>query len=333
MTWQFDVNNSILGSIDGVGQIFTTFKDFMVAQGVMEVLGSGDGISTYENYGQTAGPTWDILTGGYSTWNSLVANEFSNTEAWMRLRVVDTDLEFIIKRQSSSVSTSEDDIVIAVAPDGFTLGGADANTPPTGTNQQFILGSSFTSYAAFCSYNVNYYLHIGVDDSPSQGEFHPFYVMLTEQSTQITKTVFIFDPVLQIATGDAQPWFIYLKCNSSNPLVNSLLCDDIDGWAYRNFGGGSELWTNCMAYRLVDQDANILFPGGAGIQADDSKTRSCPIIVGNYNYNLYKGVSSFMEWKGVSSRNYPDTVDLTTTDAKCYFDDVIVPWEQNTAPL
>lgn len=332
MAWTFDVNNSVLSSAD-IGEAFIIWKDKGVAAGILEVLGSGDGRSAFENSGQTAGPNYDVLTGGTFVWNSGIDNEFSNTNAWLRVRMVGTTLEFMIQRHSSTTASYEDDYKILISPTGFVSGGASATVRPTATDQEYVHGSAGT-FGAFGDYFYGMHVHVGFNAVANGNGFYSFYIVLNYTASKLAQSAFIFDCVDQGKTGDSQDWVIYIY-SGSTPLAYANLgsASLSNAQGYYDYGGGSEAFYRIEGERLVNASNQSLFPSAVGIQPEDSKTRSFPIIWGTVAYTLYKGVSSFVEWKGISARNYPDTVDLATANAKVYFDDILLPWEQGTAPL
>lgn len=332
MAWTFDVNNSVLSGAD-IAEWAILWKDKGVAASIFEVLGTGDGRSAFENSGQTAGPNYDVLTGGTSIWNSGVDNEFSNPNAWIRLRMVGTTLEFCLQRRSSTSASYEDDLKILVSPTGFTNGGASATVRPTATDEQYIMGSAGT-FGNFGLYNYDMHVHIGFNETANANGFHSFYVIINYTATKLTYSAFLFDCVEEGKTGDSQDWVIYL--NSTSGVLGWSQMGYVSanyGQSYYDYGGGSEAFYRTEAEHLVNGSNQNLFPSAVGIQPEDSKTRSFPIVWGTVAFTYYKGISSFVEWKGIAARNYPDTVDLATANAKVYFDDVLVPWEQGTAPL
>lgn len=333
MTWSFDINNSVL-STDESGKWVLMLRDLGVANNYLEVLGSGDGRSAFENTGQTAGPNYDVLTGGVSSWNSGVDNEWSNTNAWIRLRMVGTTLEFLIQRAAYTSSSYEDNYLGWVSPSGgFSSGGA-ASTRPTATDEQQFFGTG-TSTETFGAYNYNQHLHIAFNDEVNAQGFRSFYVILNYTSGKAISSAFFFDAIDEEKSGDTMPWVIYAHNTSAGALTYTKLGNATirNGQGYYDYGGAGETFANMSTAHYTDQSGNLIFPRGVGVQPEDSKTRSAPIVWGNANLDCYKGVSSFMEWKGSATRVYPDTVDLTQPDARCYFDDVLVPWPQNVAPI
>jgi hypothetical protein len=331
MTWQFDENNVVLIAND-IGIEWILWKDLGVTHSVLEVLGSGDGLAAFENSGQTAGPNYDVLSGGTSVWNSSVANEFSNPNAWLRVRIVGTTFEFMIKRATTSTASLEDDFQVLISPTGFSSGGASATVRPTATDEQYILGSAPSTFAAFGVYNIDTRLHVGIDDSSGSAGFHSFYIYHVNETTDQIISGFAFDAVAQLVVGDLQPWVAYLA-GIATPFTASNIGGLLYGKCYRDYGGGSELFTTVRGHYLVDSNNNKLLPGSIPPQAEDSESRSFPVVWGNAAINFYKGVTSFLEWKGTSSRGYPDTVDIATSSAKIYVDEIMIPWKQNITPL
>lgn len=335
MTWQFDVNNNALGANDGIGAALLGMVRNMVAAGAASIVGSGDGISTYENQGQTAGPTWDVLTGDTSIWNSLVANEFSNTGAWVRFRMTGTTLEWIIFRRTSSTASYEENIIMRLSVTGFDNGDADANLPPTASagDEKDLCGTWPSTFGIFSSYEKNIYWHAGCEDTAQNG-FYPFYLLITDQSGQDVDGLIFFDVITDEVGTDAHPWVFYSGFTSIGMTEAEMTSPSGNrGRAYRDYGGAQELWVDETHAMMVGNGTEAMFPGGVPAQHDDGLARDMPVIWGEPGISFFKGVSRNIRWKGTPTRIYPDTVDLASADARIYVDDCLIPWKQNETPL
>jgi hypothetical protein len=332
MTWVFNTNNVFSGANDSSGAIFIEWKTLAISSGCMEIIGSGDGLSAFQNLGQTSGP-YDVLTAGVSVWNSGVPNEFSNPLAWMRMRFVGLSFEFIVQRRSGTSSIYEDEFAIRLSPTGFTSGGANSTTPPTATDEQYLLGSAST-WTQFGFHNINNKVQVGFDDSPGYQGFHSFYLVNINQSGNVTYGVWAFDVMDQYLANDLQPWVCFIEPFSQNTLTYPIIINSTSARSrmYRDYGGGAESFNLALGYILTDSTTSPLFPGSAPASPEDGNARSIPIIWGNRGISYFKGVSSIFQWKGTNTRGYPDTANLATTGAKLYVDDVLIPWEQYTIP-
>lgn len=337
MTWEYDTNNLIsnVSINDGVGGALLGFARHLNSVGSYLIVGTGDGRFDFSNEGQTI-PPYDILTEGVSTWNSGIDNEFSNTEAWIRLRMIGTSsFEMIIKRSVSSSASQKNNIKIIISPTGFTNNDAGPNSSPTASDQQFILGSAGSDLSTYWDLfpNIdNLYWHAGVEASDQDG-FYPFYILVTNAGSQAIEGFFMFDPVISGIDNDIHPWVFYLPGGVLGANFSEI-AGGTHGNGYKDFGGPSELFLkNIRAHGHRDADGNILMPGSIPPQAGDGQSRNIGFLWGNATENFYKGVSRNILWKGLSSRTYPETRDLTTNSAKIYVDDILIPWEQDTIPL
>lgn len=331
MTWQFDVNNLGLGTGSGntqdhCGEMLLGLINLLVANGAASVVGSGDGVSTFENTGQTAGP-YNVLTGGATIWNTVSSNTFSATEAWVRFKMTGTTLEFIIHRHTSTSITFKGYLKIKISPTGFNSNDADANTPPTATDEQYIHGTSST-YINWIDYNVDMRWHAACEDTAQDG-FYPFYLAILRDSDKDPRNAFLFDVVQSKVDGDSQPWVIYQPEAGDGFDMSEIGASW--GHGYKDYGGGTETFLESIrAHLITDHLGSDLFPGIA-VQPD-GKARSFPLIWGHPTGPFYKGISRNFAWKGLNV-DYPSTANLSTVDAKIFIDDIMLPWKQSEVPL
>lgn len=338
MTWQFDINNLNLAASDH-GICWTKLKDLGVLHGALVVMGTGDGIAAFENTGDTAGP-FDVLTGGTSVWNSLVANEFSNTAAWMRLRETGSTREWVIFRHTSTSASFEGDYIVVFSPTGFDdTGVATANLPPTASagDEVFMIGGPLmTNYEQWGpTYNNDARIHVAIEDAAAGGVYS-WYILGRATTTGTPNGIFVYEGLSDGPAADPQPWMVHCpdSANSGFPWTNS---DDELG-TYHDFGGGGEVWlapqtpSGASPYGLVDSSGGRIIPGLIPPQVDGD-ARTFPIIIGRDAISSYRGICRNLKWKGTNARGYPDTRDLATANAMLYVDDVLFPWETGTVPL
>ena len=333
MTWQFDVNNSVIYTIpntDPIGSSWLGLINLLVAQGAASIVGSGDGVSTFENDGQTAGP-YNVLSGGVTYYpEQSLSNTFSATGSWVRWRITGKTLEFCLKRSTVVSNSSADDIVLKCSPTGFTSNDADANNPPTATDQIYLIGSGESTTSAWGVYTADIYWHAACEDTAQDG-FYPHYLFTTTQGGQLIYGTFLFDVIDQKVGSDSQPWIILNTGGTFGWTFDEL---DNSVHMYRDFGGAQEAYfNNGHAYGIKCADNGLLFPSNVPAQAADGFARDFPLIYGRDENSFFKGISRNFRWKGTSGRQYPDTESLSTTGARIYVDDILLPWKQSETPL
>jgi hypothetical protein len=327
MTWQFDVNNlTIYSSNDVVGPPILGLIDLLVAQGAVSIVGSGDGVSNFENEGQTPGP-YNVLTSGATVWNTSAQNTFSATQAWIRFRMTGTTLEFVFQRSSATSITYTSYLNIKISPTGFDSDDADANNPPTATDEEFIIGTGTTIGGLFIGYNESFRWSAACEDTAQDG-FYPFYLVFLKESDKVVDGVMLFDVVQSKITGDTQPWVFYVPGDTRGFAINEIGANY--GRGYKDYGGTEETFlTSLRGYFLQEYNSADLFPGVAAQY--DGKARSFPLVWGHPTGPFYKGVSRNFLYKGLNVI-YPNTSNLATSDAKIFIDDVMLPWKQNETP-
>ena len=338
MTWKFTTNLLVLAADDATGKFWVALKDLGVTNTALVVMGTGDGIATFQNTGDTAGP-FDVLTGGATVWNSGVANEFSNTGAWMRLREVGSTREFVVRRHTSASVAFEDDLSVAFSPTGFDdTGIATANLPPTASagDEQFLYGTGVGSFVqAGPLYNADTMLQIGIEDT-AQGGVYPWFLVARTASTGVMMACLTYEALEGGIVGDPQPWIIMKMTTPPTSLVFGITENRFS--TYYDYGGAGEAWLSsrlnlgASPLGLIDGASQRLWPGQVPPQVDGN-ARDFPIFVGRVQLSAFRGQCRNLKWKGTDSRNYPDTLDLATVNARVYFDDMLFPWEQNTVPL
>lgn len=337
MTWQFDEDNLILAAEDITGSFWVILKDLMVLHGTWAVAGSGDGLATFENTEDTAGP-YDVLSAGATNWNTAAANTFSHTNSWLRLKETGSTRELLIQRNNAISAVYEDDITIQSSVTGFDSGGASATLAPTATagDNKFLMGTAVGVEGSWGPvYNIDAYIHVAVQDTAVNGVY-PFVMYCRRVGGTTPNGIFIYEGLKEGIVGDPQPFAFY--CPGGSTIGNLDFTSLDNTWSYYvDYGGGGETWLDGRvslggsAFGLVDGGNVRLFPGFAPPQ-EDGIARVAPIVIGRNLIGNYKGVLQHLQWKGTTARDYPDTRNLTTVNAQVYVDDVLLPRGQNSVP-
>lgn len=308
------------------------------------IAGSGDGLAAYELHDSDTGTYstsdndadghYDILDtiGAWSeNAGARVANRWGNQGAWLYIRS-ETGVGILILRRLSGESYNGGfgnyGTIILSPSDGFDFSVANATTPPgAAADERLLVGTRTTTSNAWgTSYNDPKYHHAAVNDSPVSGEYG-LYCFATDQSTMNEDGgCFLFDPCSEPVAGDPMPWVVgfagslYLDFNS---YPSSRYADNTNATkAFRDYGGGSELWTD------VDTHGGLF----VGNQVDGD-ARHLTVMWGHEASGTWKGFSSVLRFVADNGRSYPDTLNLTTANARVYAGAFTLPWEQNVTPL
>lgn len=341
MTWQYNVNVSEPG--DDTGIALWEWWKHLFSESVIDVRGSGDGDALYENVEDSTGAAgggvngYDVITEA-GTWDAETAESWSNTEAWVRVQIAGTTHEFVIMRDSNGTAQSMSKFKILYSPTGFDdTGVANATTPPTASasDEVYILGSG-ASFQDFTEDAVPIRIHVACEDTAQDG-WKPWYLLCTRASDGRISGIWFFDVVENKVGSDAVPWVMFLMSNDEptqtnlNGAIASPVQDNTRAWF--DWGGGGQALQQikaCGPHPGGTADDPI-FPGGCPTQVDGD-SRSIPVLWANDDSGFFKGTSRNLSFKGVASRTYPDTIDLSEVTAKLFVGDLIIPWEQSTAP-
>jgi hypothetical protein len=333
MAWQPDVNVFVATGKDAWGALMWRVWKLLIANG-WTAMGSGDGRTTYQNNGDTAGP-YDVLSVDPLPYamESGVDGCFCNTEAWFRVQHPSSTLEFQVKRTNSSFSGYQ--FVMAIDVLGFVNTGiANANTPPTGNKTIF-----FNNAANWTNYQTHFYgaaedkrIHCVVNDASVNG-FRSFWFAITKAGASDVRGGGFFSAVNEPCTGDTQAWVAQMtQTNGWCTPVNGISREDNNGpKGWFDYGGGGEIQTEFPGLYYASQTGQTI-PSfqGAG---SDSKYRHWPIIHASKDSGLYKGISATAKWKSANGRNYPDTFDLASGNPRVVIGDLALPWKTGETPL
>ena len=341
MAWQTNVNVSVNDATnDPNGAMIWRLKELLVNNCGWTVRGSGEGQlvgGSFENVEDATGGPYDLLTVDPATDdfdNTESANSFSNRQAWMRLRAPTGTLEIVMKRSDNSFNDSS--FAIGVAAEGFTdTGVANATTPPTGTTEKWLNGStSSTSYAAISNTSLdNRRIHIVASDTEIDGAW-PFYCCHLTVGTTTIRGGWWLAGMSQPSSGDSHPWVTQVASGDVAFLSGQALGSQTVSnapYAWWDYGGGGQTWGQMPACRYANVTVATIIPGTLTSQPDGN-VRHLPIIHANSSIGAWKGINNLAQWKS-TTRAYPDTFGLGGANPRVVIGDLILPWEGGTVPL
>lgn len=343
MTMILDVENYALNTgEDFVGKLLIKLKDTLVARG-WTVTGSGDGLSAFENSGQTAGPSYDIFTAspayavGTGSWNSGIANSISNVRAWFKIKEPSPSTrEFLFQRALNSSNNRMTYLYnMAFAETGFDTSGASATVAPlTGTSVTAITNSDTIAIGDGAAHNItdldDWYLQIWVSDSARSQNVWPFYYILYNYADGVESGCFIYESLVNTVSGDTQPWI--WRMSSGAVVQGTPTAPQLAGWRGKRDSTGAyetNMYTNIYAI----QSTTALTPGAAVVTiptSSDGKVRALPVFLFGSDLS-YKGIMEHILYNP-RNRSYPATQDVTTVDAKLCWGCFLFPWKQNSVP-
>jgi len=345
MTMELDVENLYLANtIDRGGRIIIAIRDALLAKG-WTVQGSGSGTvgSAFQNLEQTAGP-YDVFTAG-TPWRTGMTpgsdtfwypsgnpNSISHYAAWIRLREPTPSVrEFVFQRYttagSGTYTTSY--ATIAFAPGGFTGSGADKDSYPTAPGGQITLlnnGVWFDNNSGNGTYSQ--YMNMLVSDSARAGNVWPFYCIFRHvEFATFQSGGLVYESLTDTEAGDNQPWVA--KAGSLFSVQGLPTTANSLGWGMRRQGDLALDGNSALAgYNFVGGAV----PGGAWNDnpLQDGKSRILPIFVGD-NVECWKGILEHIRWNP-TPRDTPTVLFSTTTNAKLFWGNLLLPWAQNKYP-
>ena len=319
-----DVNNAVASG----GESLYLLKGQLVAAGWV-VEESGDGISLYGHAG--ALPKDRITTGASG------AAGMNNSGAWYRITDPGSRREYTVQR-----GAAENEVRIKYSAltkfDEVPAGGGstDFNTTPYATDQYVLYGGgtdAAPTYTVLFGAGGTYLLHV-VAQSTGEGGVYPFWMWSTVNATGATSGVFMCEPLTvgSYPSADTDPC---LSVVTSSILTYSYVggVATFKGWYKMGLGGA--LFVGMRGYILKDASNNLSYPGLVGTNPYDNDDNGIQILFGRSSTDTtqvgHKGVSKYLKWKG-TTKVYPDTLNLAS-DAYVYVNDVLVPWEDGTAPV
>jgi len=334
------INASYASASDRMGRLLSELVPALVARG-WTVRGSGDGVATFQNEGQTAGP-YNVFTASplyyvappTTNFNSPNPLNWSHARAWVRIREPSGGREIVIQRTNSNTTYQNLNIGIATAP---LTSGASANTVPTGatltdTNMTFAGGGVAFAESPQLAVNAGpaWTAHVGISDVATASGVWPFYVIVTDGSSNVIMTM-LYDGQQDIAPGDDQPWVLttYNNAHLIDTVVYSTTVTNSSRMAMGIAGGTITRggWSSLASSQTSEFAKN-------GRQNSDSVYRAHRagfMYLPSASHYLFKGRSANI-YMNPTTRVYPDTMNLAGAAPYLIHSYWLIPWKTGVTP-
>lgn len=320
--------NTVVGG-DIWAEVFYTLKERMKDAGWV-VKASSDG-TTYNSTGD------QITSGG------TAANGLNRSSAWFRIQEPGGRREFTFQRGASATAWR----VKYSANAKFTGGSPAATVTASATDEQIWVGSGTDasptySTTTFTGTSGAFKYHIVTQSTATNGAYY-WYVMSSIYPGTGARYLFGMDAIAANThpSEDADPAVLILTTNAEVSGGAHFLGAVWRYWI--SYGTGSQVWRNshCTVYstiwgagsQTIDEtrveDRMVPYPGA-------SKDAKIPFAVAyrsaaNTADVSFKGFCATLKIRGVNTRAWPTTVDLST-DAYVYFGAFLVPWPESVTP-
>lgn len=253
--------------------------------------------------------------------------------AWFVMQDPDGNREWLFQRIGNNLDDNEDNewTVVYSPAAGFT--GGDPTTRATATDEHQIHSST----SIFQEGWRQTLAHFVADDTAIAGEYGFFGLQLI--GTNAFSAWCAQDVLVDNEGSPTNPHPLMLHATDlpltrSNHGIRPSGADMLRGWALLEAGLAGEQWGNViLPYVQARTSGPVVYPGGAGTSPWDGKER--PMVIPVHAVPLakggYLGTSTWLRWKGVATRNYPD--QATTPDPFVYMNDMLVNgWDPAITP-
>lgn len=317
----YDVN-TIMGANGGAEAMYR-LKEVLKAAG-WTVKSSSDG-TTYNSTG-------DQITG-----SGTGANGMNNASAWFRIQEPGSPgrREYTVQHSSTGANDHQWRVKYS-ANDKFTGGSPGATQTPSATDEAIILGggtdASPTFASMFTAAGGGYRFHAIAQSTP-EGTAYGFWAFATTTPGGVTIMGFMQEP---LAAGsfhslDEDPVSIFLRLNTftTSNLISEGGATTFRSWSKYNLSGETFIVQPLGAHST----GSGYYADGLSTSPYDGKDAKLPAGFGNKataSHFQFKGYGKFLRLRVISTRAYPDTLDLTT-DAFVYADVLLIPWPENVA--
>ena len=344
------INKVVTAGTDAGGKMLLDFITEATARGWI-VKGSGDGVSTFQNEGQTAGP-YNILGAVSGTWDG---GGISHRNVWLRIREPSPSTrEFIFWRGNNATSGwSLFNILISITP---LNSGASATVAPTtgakilnstqmsavNTNGMQMFGN--TSMAT----HTGFYYSIGFRTQVAPGDVWPFFISCTSVATSALSGALGYESLVNTIPGEsAHPFVVFAQPGAGLTVGNmSSGSNGNQSVSYAQVVGFAGTLTNTVAATdpgsfMASYNANgTIQIGGAGTSLPELRADSK--YVANRVYHCIrvtsgfaiKGICEHLKWNPlVQTRLHPNTLNLASASPYIFWGAFLLPWKTNTVPL
>lgn len=358
MTLQFPVvNRSIPGLRDKAGQFLIELKDALVSTGLFRVTGSGDGLATFQNEGQTAGEggSFDIFTaqppywGGVNLLSEGRARSISRAYAWFQLRELSSSRVFQFRRyyyNDSSGSYSEN-VGICICPQGVAASGATPTKAPQSIGPKWwycadpSAGNGNTdAYDARLGMNGvmlsssadETIWHLAVATEPRAQGVCPFFVWYINRTKSMVGGGFFYESLTDAPADNTDPYVLH--CAQDWGQSFGWLNNESYGpwWNIQAVVTGRNPIVGCAFDRVNSPAFTYSYPGKAFAPlSSDGKWRTFRPRVRNAS-GQYVGRCEHIQANMVN-RDYPTTYALGSSQPLITVGHMLLPWKQNAVPL
>ena len=315
MSFAYDYNNSAITGAQAMYQLKTLLK----TQGWV-INKSSDG-TTYNSSG-------DQITSGSSG-----ATGMANNSAWFVIMGPTQDgynRSFAIQRGTTNLVWKVKYSLGA----GFSGGSPSATQMPSATDEQTILGGgtdASPSFASLFAADSGYRYHAIAGGA---AENYVFYSAAYPIGGGTCTHSIYFDRLASstYATEDSDPYVMNFGANALTSAIWSNSANNCPlTWWKKGLVG--ETFTKVMAAFYYDGTSSLI--GATGTNPFNGKDDGLPIFYGRPTaagtVNGFKGISRFLYFK-LAARSTGDTISVSSTRDKIYFDDIIFPWN-GVSPL
>jgi hypothetical protein len=251
----------------------------------------------------------------------------------MTLQDPDGNREITIQRTGADLSDGGDDEhEIWYSPSaGFT--GGSATSRATATDEYELWDGT----GAWWSGGNATLTHVIADDAAITGEYG--FIGLQVGAGSTPGGIISLDP-LQANEGaptNPHPLMLHtttLALTRANFGIRPSTTDAQRPKLFLDVGLAGEQWGRAiLPYVMARTSGPVVYPGGAGVSPWDGKER--PMIIPVHGVPLanagYLGTSTWLKWKAVNTRQYPDKA--ASPDPYLYWDDMMVyGWDPAVTP-
>jgi len=291
------------------------------------------------------------------------AGGMDNNRAWFRIQDPAGEREWTFQRATTLHYQWR---VKYSALDGFTGGSPGITETPSATDEAILFGGGTDASPTFPQmFNVTPgRWHVIAEDAANARGVYWWIAVEVPLGSASVDTMLLCEAInpnttpplvgtrATPTTGDPDPCVVGASFNGSGGLMqiqnglgwNSTTNPTISGWFGMNgTNGQSEAFVGFAGanYHLDNSPAAFIAPAtgvgsGVGINPYSGNDEGFPILIARGGTGFasqlgFKGASENIRMKGVN-RAYPDTINLSS-GSYVYFEDLLVPWEDGTAPL
>lgn len=358
MTLQLVNPNRIYsGVFDRMGRFLIDLKSELVGSGLWEVTGSGDGDVAFANQGQTAGPSYDVLTKATPWWDAPALdqnfsdpsnkNTISRPYAWMQLKEVGSTRTLQFRRAAGLSSSYSDNFMFRFIPGGVVATGASATLAPAAVGPYFQMGGDpsqpggtqgvfATDSALRHTQESDVIINILTATSARAQGVCPFVVLIAHAGVVRPVGGFFYESLLQSDDADPHPYILRLANGNAFEYVFGSKTQE---WGPFYDAGYGACGAGCVPWAF-DLYRNVAMPNGGAAMPSHS-TYLAPSVGAKWRSNAPRVRVNNGNSPGVSehfltnyvNRNYPDTFNLGDPNPYAAAGMLLLPWKQNVAPI